>query len=131
MPLANIAANHALVSDVLPHLALQVRLNPQPAQRVHPLRLLSWEWRGRRVELREVRPGARQSLQRRRRRGRLECRRGERRAWWDGGRGGRGEEGGNGGQLRRVELAHATGVVDLQAGADAAGGVATDPVKVG
>ena len=131
VPLANVAANHALVGDVLPHLALQVRLDPQPAQRIHPLRLLSREWRGRRVELRKVRPGTRESLQWRRWRGRLECRRGERRAWRDGGCGGRGEESGNGGQLRRVELAHATGVVDLQAGTDAAGGVATDPIEVG
>ena len=130
MSLADIATNHALVGNVLPHLAFQVRLNPQPTQRIHTARLLSREWRRRRVEFREVGPCARQSLQRSRRRGRLECRRGEWRAWGDGGRGGRGEEGGNGGQLCCGELAHATGVVDLQAGTDATGGVATDPVEV-
>ena len=61
----------------------------------------------------------------------MECRCGEWRARGSRGRGRRGEEGGNGGQLCCGELAHATGVVDLQAGADAAGSVATDPIKVG
>jgi hypothetical protein len=128
--LADIAANHALVGDVLPHLALQVSLDPQPAQRIHPLRPLlreRWRWR---IEPRKVHPRAWQSLQRRRWRGRLERGRGEWRTRGDGGRGRRGKESSDGGQLRRGELAHATGVVDLEAGADAAGCEATDPVEV-
>ena len=128
--LANITADHALVGDILPHLPLQVRLDPQPAQRIHPFRPLLRKRRRRRIEPREVRPCARQSLQRRRRRGRLESGRGEWGTRGNGGRGRRGEESGDGGQLRRGELAHATGVVDLQTGADAAGRIATDPVEV-
>jgi len=51
-----VAAHHALVRDILLHLALQVHLDLQPTQQIHPLRLLSWQRRGRRFELGEVRP---------------------------------------------------------------------------
>ena len=128
--LADVTANHTLVRDVLPHFALQIRLDPQPAQWVRSLRPRLLEWWRRCIESREVRPRAWQSLQRRRQRGRLERGRGKWRARGDGGRGRRRKEGRNGSQLRRGEVAYTTGVVDLQAGADAAGRVATDPIEV-
>ena len=51
---ADVTPNHPLVSNVLPHLALQVRLYLQPAQRVRALSFDSRKRRRRRVELRQV-----------------------------------------------------------------------------
>ena len=54
MPPADVTPNHPLVSNVLPHLAFQVRLYPQPAERVRTLSFDPWKRRRGRVELREV-----------------------------------------------------------------------------
>jgi hypothetical protein len=54
VPPADVAPDHPLVSNVLPHLAFQVRLYPQPTEWVCALGFDPWEWRRRRVELREV-----------------------------------------------------------------------------
>src|ERR1700760_1132636 len=54
MPPADVAPDHPLVGNVLPHLAFQVRLYPQPTERICALGFHPWEWRGRRVKLREV-----------------------------------------------------------------------------
>ena len=54
VPLADVTPDHSLVRNILPHLALQVCLYPQPAQRVQPLRFGPWEGRGWRIELRKV-----------------------------------------------------------------------------
>jgi hypothetical protein len=54
VPLADVTPNHPLVSNVLPHLVFQVRLYPQPTEWVHALGLDPWQWRRRRIELREV-----------------------------------------------------------------------------
>lgn len=130
MPLPDIAPDHPLVRDILPHLSLQVRFDPQPTQRVRTFCFVPREWRGRHVQFFEVRAYARQALERRRRWwGWLECGRREGRAGRDGRGGRRREEGGDGGHLCRRQLADATGVVDLEASADAAGGVTTYSVE--
>ena len=54
MPLADVTANHPMVSNVLPQFAFQVCLYPQPTEWVHSLGLDPWQWRRSRVELREV-----------------------------------------------------------------------------
>lgn len=54
MSLANVTPDHALMSNVLPHLAFQVRLYLQPAEWICTLGFNSWEWRRRCVELRKV-----------------------------------------------------------------------------
>jgi hypothetical protein len=54
MSLTNVAPDHALMSNILPHLAFQVRLYLQPAEWVRALGFDSWEWRRGCVELRKV-----------------------------------------------------------------------------
>jgi hypothetical protein len=131
MPLANVTSDHPLVSNILPHLALQVRFYPQPAQRVRALGLGLRERRRRCVELCEVCTCAGQVLQEHGPRRGLEGG-GRERCTRRGGRGGkRGEEGSNGCDLRWGELANAAGVADLEAGADATGGVVAYFVEKG
>ena len=64
MPPANVTPNHPLVSNILPHLAFQVCLYPQPTERVRALGFDPWKWRRRRVELREVCACSGQALER-------------------------------------------------------------------
>ena len=112
VPPSDVAADHALVRDVLPHLSAQVRLDLDLPQAVY---------------------GSRGLLLRRERlaqRGRDEARGGERvRGDW-GGVGGGGEEGGEGGDLGLVEVAHSAAFVDLHAGAEAEGGFLANTVEV-
>ena len=131
VPLADVAPDHSLVRNILPHLALQVCLDPQPAQRVHPLRFGPWERRGWRVELRKVGACAGQILEGRGWGRRLEGEGCERPTCGDGRGGGRGEEGCDGCHLRCGEMTNAAGVVYLEAGANTAGRVATYPVEMG
>lgn len=72
MPLADITPNHPLVSNILPHLSFQIRLYPQPTERVRAFGFDPWKRRGRRVELREVCACSGQALERGGWRGRLE-----------------------------------------------------------
>ena len=51
---ADVTADHALMSNILPYLAFQVRLYLQPAEWVRALGFDPWEWRGSCVELRKV-----------------------------------------------------------------------------
>jgi len=131
VPLADVTPDHSLMRNILPHLAFQVCLYPQPAQRVRALRFGSWERRGWRVELRKVGACTGQILEGRRWGRRLEGEGCEGPAWGDGRGGGRGEEGCDGCHLRRGEMANAAGVVYLEASANAAGRVVTYPVEMG
>jgi hypothetical protein len=60
---ADVTPDHALMSNILPHLAFQVRLYLQPAEWVRVLRFDSWEWRRGCVELRKVAAGSDQVLE--------------------------------------------------------------------
>ena len=54
MPLADVTANHPMVSNFLPHFTFQVRLYPQPMEWVRSLGLDPWQWQRRQVEPCEV-----------------------------------------------------------------------------
>lgn len=111
---ANIAPNQPMMRDILPHLALQLRLDLQVLQPIFrnacllaPRQL----WCSGRGLWRDERGG----------------REGERRERRNGGGGG--EEGREGGYLRGCEVAYFGTVVDLKPGADARGSVVPDPVE--
>ena len=54
MPLADVTANHPMVSNFLPHFTFQVRFYPQPMEWVRSLGLDPWQWQRRQVEPCEV-----------------------------------------------------------------------------
>ncbi len=111
VPPSDVAADHTLVRDVLPHLPAQVRLNLDFPETI--------DWR------RNLRLG--HGL--RQRWGHVGgcCEH----VWGDGGRvRGRGQEGSEGCHLRLVQVAHPTAVMDLHACTEALGGFLPDAVEV-